>query len=124
MENVPLHRKVMFLNDEPSICNLRSLLKKIDRENILEVVGNSLLASLEQNKFDAVILDLRPSRLKAKEEVRGIRKIRAGWMGKLLVIVAEVNGPKTLDMLERYLFMGLPEGLLWLVSHRIPSPQH
>jgi DNA-binding response OmpR family regulator len=117
MATAALHRKVLFLNDEPSIRNLLSLLKRFERENTLTATGDPLLASLDQKQFDAAVIDLRSSRLKAGDEVRGIRKIRAGWVGKLLVIIAEVNGPKTLDLLERYLLNGLPDALLWLVSH-------
>ena len=123
MADVAVHRKVMFLNDEPAIGNLLALLKRFDRENALTETGNSFLDSLDQNKFDAIILDLRSSPAKANNEIRGIGKIRAGCMGKLLVIVADVNGPKTLELLERYLFKGLPEGLLWLLSHHYPPSQ-
>lgn len=80
--------------------------------------GDPLPALPEKHHFDAAVLDLRPLNRRAGHEVRGIGDIRVGCVGKLLVVIAEVNGPKTLGLLERYLFSGLPETLLWLVSHR------
>jgi CheY-like chemotaxis protein len=123
MVSTPLCRKVLVLNDKKSVRNLIFLLKKIESENGLPGAGEPLLALLDQKQFDAVVLDLRCSNRRTREEVRGIGKIRAGRVGKLLVIVTEVNGPQTLVLLERYIFNGLPEALLWLVSHRYKPRQ-
>jgi hypothetical protein len=112
-----LRRKVLVLNEQPSVRNLLFLLKRYERENSLEPTSDSSLGSLDHKEFDAVVLDLRPPSGGTGNEVRGIKNIRGGWVGKLLVIIAEVNGPKTLELLERYLFDGLPEALLWLVSN-------
>ncbi|HXH48666.1 MAG TPA: hypothetical protein VNM47_04780 [Terriglobia bacterium] len=118
-----LHRKVLVLNDQPSIRNLLCLLKNFDSENTLAVSGGFLVASLNEKQFDAVVLDMRRPDWNATKEMRGIGEIRAGFVGKLLVVVAEVNGPKTLDLFERYILNGLPGALLWLISHRYQSPQ-
>lgn len=123
MKSTPLRRKVLVLNDKKSVRNLTFLLNKIESENGLPGAGEPLLSLLDHKQFDAVVLDLRRSSRRIREEVRGIGEIRAGRAGKLLVIVAEVNGPQTMALLERYIFNGLPEALLWLVSHRYKPRQ-
>lgn len=116
-------RKVLFLNNRPSIRNLLLLLGRIESEDESAAAGRPSLASLKPKQFDAVVLDLRLTDTGPRQEVRGIGDIRAGWAGKLLVIILDINGPKTLDMIERYLFNGLPDALLWLVSHRAKAPR-
>jgi CheY-like chemotaxis protein len=123
MDSVALCRKVLVLNDGPSIRNLLCFLKEFDRQNMVTASGEPLQASLNEKRFDAVVLDIRGPSRETVEEMRGIGEIRAEWVGKLLVIVTKVNGPKTLDLFERYIFKGLPGALLWLISHRYPSPQ-
>ena len=118
-----LHRKVLVLNDGPSIRNLLCLLKNFDIESTLAVSGGFLVGSLNEKQFDAVVLDMRRPDRNTPNEMRGIGEIRAGFVGKLLFVVAEVNGPKTLDLFERYILHGLPGALLWLISHRYQSPQ-
>ncbi|HET9179272.1 MAG TPA: hypothetical protein VFQ24_13020 [Terriglobia bacterium] len=123
MVPVSLHRKILVLNDGPSIHNLRSLLENLDREDALSGSGKVLMAMLDEKRFDAVVLDARGSNRRRGEEMRGIGEIRAGRVGKLLVVGVEVNGPKSLDLLERYILKGLPGALLWLISHRYEAPQ-
>lgn len=123
MVAVSLHRKILVLNDGPSIRNLHSLLENLDREDSLSASGKVLMAMLDEKRFDAVVLDARDSNRRRGEEMRGIGEIRAGRVGKLLVVGVEVNGPKSLDLLERYIVKGLPGALLWLISHRYQAPQ-
>ncbi|HEX5411620.1 MAG TPA: hypothetical protein VFZ27_07135 [Terriglobia bacterium] len=123
MVPVSRHRKVLVLNDGSSVRNLKVLLESLDRERTLSESGELLMAMLYQRQFDAVVLDLRDSNRRRAEEIRGIGEIRAGRVGKLLVVVVEVNGPKSLDLLERYILNGLPAALVWLISHRYQSPQ-
>ena len=119
----PLRRKVMVLNEKKSIRNLLCLLERIESETTLTQAGEPLQALLDERRFDAVVLDLRHSNRRDREEVRGIREVRVGRAGKLLVLIAEVNGPRTMDLFERYILNGLPQALLWLVSHCYHSPQ-
>jgi DNA-binding NtrC family response regulator len=119
----PLRRKVMVLNDKKSIRNLLCLLERIESETTLTQAGEPLQSLLDERRFDAVVLDMRRSNLRDKEEMRGIREVRVGRAGKLLILIAEMNGPKTMDLFERYILNGLPQALLWLVSHRYHSPQ-
>ena len=101
------HRKVLVLSAGPYIRNLLALMQELDSQNRMD--AEPLLATINRQEFDAVVLDLRWSDLKPQDEVRGLREIRPAWEGNLLVITAEINGPKTLDMLEQYLVTGLPE---------------
>jgi CheY-like chemotaxis protein len=123
MASVALRRKILVLNDDPAIRNLLCFLKEFDRESTVTANGEPLQASLNEKRFDAVVLDMRGPQRKTAEEMRGIGEIRAERVGKLLVIVANVNGPKTLDLFERYILNGLPGALLWLIGYRYESPQ-
>ena len=123
MLSAPVRRKVLVLNDKPSIRNLLFLLKKIEGENSPTAAGEPSLASLYQKPLDAVVLDLRWTNRSTRDEVHGIGGIRVGRAGKLMVIIIEVNGPKTMDLLERYVLNGLPGALLWLVGHRYKPRQ-
>lgn len=118
MLSIPLRRKVLVLNDKKSVRNVLVLLKRIGGEDSLTSAGEPLQALDDDRQFEAVVLDMRSSEQKKSEEIRGIGEVRVGRAGKLLVIIAEVNGPQTMDLLERYTVNGLPETLLWLVSHR------
>ncbi len=115
-----LHRQIMTLADEPLIRNLQNLVKRLEVENPADCEAFRD-AILDRGRYDKVILDLRCPAPLRDSEVHGIRKIEASRVGRILSVTAEVNGPKTLAMVERYLFNGLPPSLLWLVSHRYRS---
>jgi hypothetical protein len=114
----PLHRQVLFLVDEPPIRNLQTLVRRLEVENPGNAstgVGNAIM---NRKQFDSVILDLRCVKRRSGIEIHGIGKIQASRVGRTLAVTAEVNGPKTLNLVEKYLVNGLPGPLLWLVSHR------
>ena len=113
----------MVLNDKKTIQNLLSLLKRIESETTLTQAGEPLQSLLDERRFDAVVLDMRHSKPREREEMRGIREVRVGRAGKLLILIAEANGPKSMDLFERYVLNGLPPSLLWLVSHRYHPAQ-
>jgi hypothetical protein len=119
----PLHRQIVTLADEPPIRNLQNLLKRLEVENPGSYKGLRD-AMLDRKGYDKVIVDLRCPDQLHHGEIHGIRRIQASTVGRILSVTAEVNGPKTLTMVERYLVNGLPAALLWLISHRIPSPKH
>jgi hypothetical protein len=114
----PLNRQVLFLVDEPPIRNLQTLMKKLEAENPADGSEGVAKAIMNRKQFDAVILDMRCSARRLGEEVHGIGKIEATKVGRTLAVTAEVNGPKTAGLLERYLTDGHQGPLLWLVSHR------
>jgi hypothetical protein len=93
-----------------------TLMKRLDSQNAKG--RGPLLAAVNHRKFDTVVLDVRWPDKKPQNEVHGLGEIRPGWVGKSLVVTAEINGPKTLKVLEQYLINGLPNALLWLISHR------
>lgn len=119
----PLHRQIMILADEPPIHNLQTLVKKLAVENPSEDSSCIADATMDRKKFDSVILDLRCPNRQPEAEVHGIGRIQASRLGRTLTLTAEVNGPKTLSIVERFLMNGLPGSLLWLVSHRY-QPRH
>ena len=123
MSLIPFHRQVLFLVDEPPIRNLQTLMKKLEVENPSDGSEGAAKAIMNHKQFDAVILDLRCSNRRPGGEVHGIGKIQANRVGRTLSVTAEVNGPKTSGLLERYLADGLQGPLLWLVSHRYQGRQ-
>jgi hypothetical protein len=113
-----LHRQILTLADEQPIRNLENLVKRLEIENPLDDSGDVAKAIMDRKRYDSVIVDLRcPTRFPSGE-IHGIRSLRARRIGRTLAVNAEVNGAKTLSVVEKYLLDGLPGTLLWLVSHR------
>jgi hypothetical protein len=101
MANNTQRRKVLVLKDDSSIHNLLTLVRELGRENAVDRHGERVLASISVKQFETVILDLRCSN--RRPEIPGIGDIWPNLVGKVLVINAEVNGPKTLQQIERCL---------------------
>lgn len=118
MTTAAQRRKVLVLKDEPSIRQLLRFMKQRENGNAPSRNGESSPAKLNRRHFDEIVVDLRCPRRLPRNEVRGIGEIRPSLMGRTLVIIMQVNGPKTLTLIERYLFKGLPQSLLWLLCHR------
>lgn len=118
-----LHRQIMTLADESPIRNLQNLVKRMEIENPGDCSEGLGDAMLDRRQYDTVMLDLRCPNQLAGAEIHGIRRIQANRVGRTLSVTAEVSGPKTLAMVERYLVNALPGSLLWLVSHRYRTPQ-
>jgi|SRR5579875_1013143 len=116
-----MQRKILTLTEETPIRNLRTLIRKIHSETADEECNKVLAAITERKQSDPVILQLRCPERSPRDEVCGIRKIRFAMLGRVVAITIEANGPKTLDLIERYLVNGLPSTLLWLVSYRYNS---
>ncbi len=116
--SAPLHRQVLILTDDVSLRNLFYLMRKLAAENAADGSERAVAAFMEDALYDAVVLDLRCGDQRHGAEVRGISKIQPAILGRLLTITAEVSGPETLDLVEKYLVTGLPGALLWLASHR------
>lgn len=114
-------RKVLVLSGGPYVRNLLNLIEKLDVQNAAQ--RDALLATVNRQRFDAVVVDLRWPSLPSKVEVCGFAGIRPAWDGNLLVITAEINGPKTLDMIEQYLINGAQLAPLSFISQRHESAQ-
>lgn len=110
------HRKVLVLSNGKYVQNFLKLIERLESQNGKD--GERVLSTVYRQPFDAIVLNLHWPNKKSKNEIRGMGVIQPSWMGRLLVITAEINGPKTLNILERYLINGLPQALLWLISYR------
>lgn len=111
-------RKVLVLEDGPSIRNLFILAKRLENGDVPGGNGVSPLAGINRRHFERVIVDLRFPPRQRKAELHGIGEIRPSLMGRMLVVNIQVSGPKTLELVERYLTNRLPPSLLWLICHR------
>lgn len=118
MASDPIHRKVLVLKEELAIQRLFIFVKRVEKEASPDGNRASPLAEVNRRHFEEVVVDLRCTRKRSQNEVRGVGEIRPSLMGKTLVISIQVNGPETLGLVERYLLNRLPPALLWLVCHR------
>ena len=131
MTSVSQRRKVLIVEDEPSIQSLlHNLIEKLGCENTAATNGQQALAMISRKEFDAVLLDLRCSNLRPEEVVTGIHEIRPSLVGRILVITGEVSDAKTLDLIERHFLLPIPYsrllqdlvGRLRALLRIVPSP--
>lgn len=92
-------------------------MKQLERENVVKGSGPAALGRINRNQFDEVMVDLRLRRHQGSNEIHGIGDVLPGLIGKMLTVTIEVNGPKTLLLVERYLLNRLPQPLVWLICH-------
>lgn len=118
MASVLQRRKVLVLKDEMSIQRLYSLIKRLESEDAPGSGREPVLARFSRKHFDEILVDLRCQNRHDPKEIHGIGEICPSLMGKTLVLTFQVNGPKTLGLVERYLLNNLPPSLLWLICHR------
>ena len=105
----PPRRKVLIIEDEPSIRNvLYVLLAGLGYDGDAAPDAYQALSMIRQDEFDAVLLDLRSSQLPPDQMVRAITELRPSLVGRVLVITGEVSHPRTLEMLERYALPHVP----------------
>jgi DNA-binding NtrC family response regulator len=114
MDVSTLRRKVLIVEDEPSVRNiLNVLVKGLSCDSDAASTGQQALAMLRRESFDAVLLDLRCSDLTADEVVPQIHEIRPNLVGRVLVITGEFTDPKVMESVERLLVLPIPDcGLL------------
>jgi two-component system response regulator GlrR len=113
MNRTPQHRKVLIVEDEPSIRNvLYVLLAGLGCEGDSVPDGQQALAKIRREQFDAVLVDLRCANVNAKVVVPQIQEVRPNLLGRVLVITGEVADAATLDMIERNCLQHLPEDRL------------
>ena len=107
-------RKILIVEDEPSVRNiLKVLVKGLSCESDAASTGQQALALLQRESFDAVLLDLRCSNLTADEVVPQIHEVRPNLVGRVLVITGEFTDPKIMESVERLLVLPIPDcGLL------------
>lgn len=103
MSPSPERRKVLIIEDEPTIRNvLYVLVAGLGCEGDVAYSGQQALAMVSRESFDAVLLDLRCSNLAAEQVVCEIKEIRPNLVGRVLVITGEVSDPQTMELIERY----------------------
>src|SRR5208282_5012797 len=103
----PPRRKVLIIEDEPSIRNvLYVLLAGLGYDGDTASDTHQALSMIRQDQFDAVLLDLRSGQL--PQMVSAITELRPSLVGRVLVITGEVSDPNTLKMLERYAVPHVP----------------
>src|ERR1035441_7297127 len=103
MATNPPRRKVLIIEDEPSIRNvLYVLLAGLGYDGEAAPDAYEGLSMIRRGEFDAVLLDLRSSQLPPDQMVCAITELRPSLVGRVLVITGEVSHPRTLEMLERY----------------------
>lgn len=109
MTKVPAHRKVLIIEDEPSIRNiLYVLLAAAGCEGDVAYSGQQALAMISHQKFDAVLLDLRCVNAPAEQVVSQIKEIRPSLLGRVLVITGEVTDPQAMELIERHVLPHIP----------------
>ena len=102
MSAQPNRRKVLIVEDEPSIRNvLYVLLAALGCDGDVASGAEEALTRIQQESFDAVLLDLRCSELPAEEMVAQIKELRPNLVGRVLVITGDVTDPRTLEVIER-----------------------
>ena len=98
----PSPRKILIIEDEPAIRNvLFTLLAGQGCDSDVAHDAHHALPMLQQNQFDAVLLDIRATHLPPDQTVSAITRLRPSLVGRVLVITGEVSEPKTLELLER-----------------------
>jgi DNA-binding NtrC family response regulator len=109
MSRKPQHRRVLIVEDEPSIRNiLYVLLAGLGCEGDAVPDGQQALAKIRREEFDAVLLDLRCSNINAEDVVPQIQEVRPSLVGRVLVITGEVADAATLDLIERHCLQHVP----------------
>jgi DNA-binding response OmpR family regulator len=109
MTREPLRRKVLIVEDQPSIRNvLYVLLAALGCDSDVASDAKMALSMIQEGSFDGVLLDLRCSELPAEEMVAQIKELRPNLIGRVLVITGEVTDPRTLEVIERHCLPHVP----------------
>ena len=109
MAAIPSRRKVLIIEDEPSIRNvLYVLLAGVGCDGDVAHDTDQALSMIRKDQFDAVLLDLRSAHLPPEQMVSAITELRPSLVGRVLVITGEVSDPGTLEMLKRYAMPHVP----------------
>jgi len=115
-------RKVLIVADEPAIKNLLLLLRKLDSRRVVGSNTGLGISAINRRSFDTAILDMRCSHRRPAGRGYGFGEVRPNMVGKVLVINAEVNDLKTLQLAERYIYhRHTIEGLLFDLADIVRS---
>jgi DNA-binding NtrC family response regulator len=124
-------RKVLFIEGEKAIGKFfHVVLHKLGCQGEVAGNGEQAVAMISRDEFDAVLLDLRSSKVLPEDLVSEIHEIRPSLIGRVLVITGEVSDRETLDLVDRYFLLRIPAdrvindlmGWLRALLHIAPSP--
>ncbi len=102
MTSPPPRRRVLIIEEEPSIRNvLYVLLAGLGCDGDVAHDSRHALSMIRQGSFDAVLLDLRSADLPPDQMISAITELRPSLVGRVLVITGEVADENTLAVLER-----------------------
>lgn len=97
-----MRRKILVVEDEPSIRNvIYLLLGALKCDGDVAYSGQQALSMLARESFDAVLLDLRSSDLPPEQVVHEMSEIRPSLVGRILVITGELSDRRTMDLIEQ-----------------------
>ena len=93
---------MLIIEGQPSIRNvLYVLLAALGSEENIARTAHQALATIEKQSFEAVLLDLRCSRMPAGEMATAIKELRSSLVGRVLVITGEVADPQTIERIRK-----------------------
>ena len=105
----PRRRKVLIIEDEPSIRNIiYVLLAGADCDGEIAYSDKQALGMISRSSFDAVLLDIRSADNPPEEMVSRMMSLRPSLVGRVLVITGEIADPEILDWLEHHSLHHLP----------------
>lgn len=131
MSSSTMRRRILVVEDEPSIRHIMCLLlAQMSCDTNAAIDNQQTLAWIEREDFDAVLLDMRCSNLEVEQVVPRIYELRPNLVGRVLVLTGEVADGATLEMVERYFLVRVPDyGLVERLAHALrnlsgfaPSP--
>lgn len=102
-------RKVLIIEDEPSIRNIiYVLLAGADCDGEIAYSGKQAIGMISRNSFDAVLLDIRSAAVPPEEVVSEMKRLRPSLIGRVLVITGETADPGILDWIDGHSLQHLP----------------
>ncbi|HEV2348503.1 MAG TPA: response regulator [Terriglobia bacterium] len=102
-------RKVLIIEDEPSIRNIiYVLLARADCDGEIAYSGKQALGMIPRSSFDAVLLDIRSAEAPPEAMVAQMKKLRPSLVGRVLVITGETADPRILDWIDHHSLQHLP----------------
>ncbi len=109
MDQGDVRRRVLIIEDEPSIRNvLYVLLAGMGCDSHIAYSGQQAVAMIGRESFDAVLVDLRTTNLPTERVVAQIKVLQPSLVGRVLVITGEVSSPEAIETIERLCLPHLP----------------
>jgi DNA-binding NtrC family response regulator len=95
-------RKILILEDEPSIRNvLFVLLAGLGCDGDVATNAEQALLTIRKHRYDAFLFDLRSTSIAPDEMVDKVTDIRPNLDGRILVITGDDSAPDAVERLDR-----------------------